>query len=107
FGQRYDADGVPQGAEFRVHAASVGEQGRPSVAMDTAGNFVVVWHALHIAGRRFDALGTPQGAELEVSTDLGSFQNLASVAAGATGEFVAVWISHYQAGDSRGIFGQR
>jgi hypothetical protein len=107
FAQRYDTAGVPQGAEFRVHAASVGEQRRPSVAMDTAGNFVVVWHGLHIAGRGFDATGTPQGPDFEVSTDTGSFQNLPSVAAGATGDFVAVWVSEGQDGDGRGVFGQR
>jgi hypothetical protein len=107
FGQRYDAFGVPQGAEFRVHAASIGQQRRPNVAMDAAGNFVAVWEASpHIAGQRFDATGTAQGAELAVST-AASYHNLPSVAAGATGEFVAVWVAEGEDGDGRGIFGQR
>jgi hypothetical protein len=46
FAQRYDAAGVPRGAEFRVNTYTTGLQSRPSVASDTAGNWVVAWQGL-------------------------------------------------------------
>ncbi len=43
FGQRYDASGTPQGAEFQVNTFTPSAQGPASVASDARGNFVVVW----------------------------------------------------------------
>ena len=43
FGQRYDSSGAPLGLEFRVNTYTTNDQRGPSVASDTAGNFVVVW----------------------------------------------------------------
>src|SRR6185295_152428 len=65
FAKRYNAAGVPQGAEFRVNAYTSGSQRRPSVAVDGSGNFVVVWDRdfdgsnYGVFGRRFDATGAP------------------------------------------------
>jgi hypothetical protein len=42
-GQRFNASGVPQGAEFQVNATTAGFQGAAAVAADGSGNFVVVW----------------------------------------------------------------
>jgi hypothetical protein len=107
FGQRYDAQGAPQGGEFRLHTQSVGEQRRPQVAMDAAGNFVAVWAAQGpIAGRLFDAAGNPIGTEFSANTDTAFFHNLASVSANASGGFVVVWESNGQDGDNGGAFGQ-
>jgi hypothetical protein len=43
FAQRYDASGVPRGAEFRVNSYTTGHQRWPVVASDPAGNLVVAW----------------------------------------------------------------
>jgi hypothetical protein len=43
FADRYDAAGVPQGAEFQVNTFTNNGQGVPSVAMNWAGNFVIAW----------------------------------------------------------------
>src|SRR5262249_3511343 len=43
FGRRYDASGVPLGGEFQVNTYTTGRQGPAAVAVDGAGNFVVVW----------------------------------------------------------------
>ena len=43
FAQRFNAMGVPLGAEFRVNTYTTGRQGEASVASDASGNFVVVW----------------------------------------------------------------
>jgi hypothetical protein len=69
FGQRFNAAGAAQGAEFRVNTYTTGSQTRPSVATDESGNFVVVWTSYNqdsdegdIFARRFDASGNPQAA---------------------------------------------
>src|SRR5687768_18378024 len=43
YAQRYTADGVPAGAEFRVSTFTTDGQGSPAVAMSPDGNFVVAW----------------------------------------------------------------
>src|SRR5688572_3145245 len=43
FGQRFDADGVAVGSEFQVNTFTTESQSDPDVAVDGAGNFVVVW----------------------------------------------------------------
>ena len=63
FGQRFAADGSPIGAEFQVNTYTTGMQSDGSVALDDAGNFVVVWEEnpardggpRTIFGRRYDA----------------------------------------------------
>jgi hypothetical protein len=43
FGQRYDANGAPVGAEFRVNSHTTGYQVGPSPAVAANGRFVVTW----------------------------------------------------------------
>jgi hypothetical protein len=43
FGQRYASSGAPLGSQFQVNAITTGSQYLPAVAVDPAGNFVVVW----------------------------------------------------------------
>jgi hypothetical protein len=45
FAQSFDASGVRRGAEFWVNSYTTGAQTFPSVASDSAGNFVVVWQS--------------------------------------------------------------
>ena len=71
------AQGDPQGPEFRVNTYTTNQQLFPSVAADSAGNFVVVWHELSpgqdgsdfgIFGQRYDSSGAPLGPEFRVNT---------------------------------------
>ena len=121
FAQRFNAMGVPLGAEFRVNTYTTGRQGEASVASDASGNFVVVWTSefqdgggqgppgadFGVFGRRFSAAGAPLGAEFRVNTFTTFEQGLADVASDASGNFVVVWQSYAQDGNHRGIFGQR
>ncbi|MFO0864700.1 MAG: Ig-like domain-containing protein [Gemmataceae bacterium] len=43
FARRFSATGAPLGPAFLVHAASGHDQYDPRIAMDAAGNFVVIW----------------------------------------------------------------
>ena len=77
-GQRYDASGNAVGSEFQVNTYTTGNQNFPSVAVDSDGDFVVVWQSYgsvggdssygSIQGRRYDASGNPVGSEFQVNT---------------------------------------
>ncbi len=87
FSRRFDATGVPQGAELQVNTYVTGAQSRPDVALDGDGDFVIAWHSAAQDGsgngvfaRRFDANGVPQAPELQVNTYTTGNQAAASVA---------------------------
>jgi hypothetical protein len=114
FGQRFDASGVPQGAEFRVNTYTTGSQQRPAVASAANGSFVVVWEspgqdgsATGIFGQRFDPAGVPQGSEFKVNTHTANDQYWPSVTADADGDFVVAWTDLFDDGSSLGVFAQR
>jgi hypothetical protein len=95
--QRYRSNGMPVGSQFQVNTYTPGSQRDPSVALDRAGDFVVVWSGegaedyLGIHGRRFAANGTALGSELQINSDTTGFQGRASVAMDTDGDFVVVW----------------
>ena len=113
FGRLYSNSGAPVGPEFRVNTYTTANQGYPSVAADSAGNFVVTWTGLikngvpstGIFGQRYLSSGAAIGPEFQINTYTTSFQESSAVAANAAG-FVVVWQS-YQDGDGFGIFAQR
>jgi len=115
FGRRYNAAGTAQATEFRVNTYTTRGQVNPSVAMDSAGKFVVVWESYEqdgsewgIFGQRYSAAGAPQGAEFRVNTYTTGDQHGAAVAMDADGGFVVVWTGDDgQDGYQSGVFGQR
>ena len=92
-GRRFDASGSPVGAEFQVN--TTGGNTFPTVDIDGAGNFVVVWSREsppdRAFGRRFSASGVPQGPEFQVSSTVNDTQRLARVAGSPDGSFVVAW----------------
>jgi hypothetical protein len=114
FGQRYASTGAPLGPEFRVNTFTPDYQNDPSIASDSAGNFVVVWSSLDqdgsglgVFGQRYASTGAPLGPEFRVNTFTLDYQAASSVASAATGNFVVLWTSVDQDGRGRGVFGQR
>ena len=112
FARRYDASGVAQGLEFQVNSYTTGGQYDARVAMDSAGDFVVVWHSFgqdytdfDVFGQRFDAAGSPTGLEFQVNTQTAGLQTYPKVASDADGNFIVMWRSGD--GSSSGVFGQR
>jgi hypothetical protein len=107
--------GEPLGTEFRVNTYTTLNQVYPSVATDSAGNFVVVWHSQYqdgdgsfgIFGQRFSSSGMPLGSEFRVNTYTTNSQLYPSIASDPSGDFVVTWQSAAQDGSSFGIFGQR
>ena len=114
YGQRYDAAGGAQGAEFRVNEATAGNQSLPSVALDADGDFAVTWSSDEqdgsgggIYARRYDAGGAVQGAEFQVNTTTVGNQANPTAALDAAGGLVVVWSSDGQDGNSYGVYARR
>jgi hypothetical protein len=104
----------PAGPEFQVNTHATGDQSFADVAMDAAGNFVVVWASFDqdgdkwgIYGQRYGSGGNPLGLELQVNTHTSSNQLRPSIAMNGPGDFVVVWWSLNQGGDDYDIYGQR
>ena len=107
----------PVGPEFQVNTTALGNQtlrtNQRSVAMNAAGDFVVLWESDWAApapgpllyAQRFNAAGVKQGGELPVTPILHRGQSAASVAMDATGNFVVAWDNQGIA--PQGIYVQR
>src|SRR5262249_24381580 len=107
---RPGARGREVGGEFQVATSASGSAAWPGVAMDAAGNFVVVWHSFAFDGdqtgvvaRRYDSSGAPIGGEFQVNTYTTDYQWAPSVAMNASVAFVVAWQSIYQDGYAGGI----
>ncbi len=117
FGQRFSSSGVRLGSEFRVNTFTTGDQHRPDVGSDSAGNFLVVWQdgaepgggpaGRGVFGRSYDSSGAPVGPEFQVNTHTTGFHGAPAVAVNPAGGAVVVWHSDGQDGSDLGIFGQR
>lgn len=114
YARRYNAAGEAQGDAFRVNTFTAGAQDRPAVAMDSSGNFVIVWSSeaqegtmKEIYAQRYNAAGEAQGGEFRVNTTTADEQEIPSVAMKNSGEFVVSWSSKGQDGDGKGIYAQR
>jgi hypothetical protein len=111
FGQRYANSGAPLGAEFRVNSDPNGLHAAPSVAADSAGNFVVIYQFSVLApaglkGQRFASSGAPLGGEFGVGNSGYSFNP--AVASDSVGNFTVVWEAIFPGdGSGWGVFGRR
>jgi hypothetical protein len=92
---------IPLGLEFQVNFITQYAQALPSVAVDAAGNFVVVWENFdpgfanqEVWGRRFDANGNALGSGFFVNTYATGTQYHARVAMDPSGNFMVVWQSN-------------
>lgn len=114
YAQRYDANGIKLGSEFRVNSYKTGDQEAPSIAIDSAGDFVITWESFGqdgdrsgIFGRQFNSLGIAQGTEFRVNSYTPGDQQSPSVAMDGHADFVVVWSTAVEDGDGFGIVGQR
>jgi len=99
--RRYASDGSAEGSEFQVNTYTHVNQASPSVALDSRGDFVVVWWSngsagsdtsgSSIQGQRFASNGTPLGSEFQVNTSTAGNQINPAVAMRPDGDFVVVW----------------
>jgi len=115
FARRYDALGAPLGDDFAVNTTTASDQLMPDVAVDSAGNFVVVWTSYYgssldggIFAQKFDSDGMADGSEFQVSADASSRQIYPNVSLNDSGEVVVVW-AHYAGSNNQAsdVTGQR
>ncbi len=102
-GQRYDSDGTAAGSQFQVNTYTTAKQQWNDVAMNSDGEFVVVWRSLgsdgddssdySIQAQRYDSDGTAAGSQFQVNTYTTGRQDASMVAVDSGGEFVVVWQS--------------
>ncbi len=115
FGQKFNAAGQKVGPSFQVNTYTTGDQDYPAIAMDGAGNFVVVWTSLDgqdgsstgVFGQRFNSGAEKVGPEFPVNAFTASQQLEASIALEPDGGFLVAWRSFSQDGSDFGVFGQR
>ncbi len=88
--------------------------GQPAIAMDGAGNYVVVWQSVGqdgdqggIYAKRYNALGVAQGGEFRVNVVTAGDQAAPAVAMRPNGDFVVTWQSHGQDGSGWGIYARQ
>ena len=116
FAQRYNSLGAAQGGEFQVNTFTTGRQENPTVAMDSAGDFVIAWDSYGqdsstsygIYAQRYNSSGTKQGTAFLVNTFTTGNQIAPSAAMDSAGDFVISWESYGQDNNSAyGIYAQR
>ncbi len=111
--QRFDSGGNPSGGEVAVNTTIDLDQTRPSVAMTSAGDFVITWQSINqdgsgwgIYARQFDASGNPTTGEIPVNSRTDEHQQFPSVAIDDSGSFSVAWQSVNQDGGGWGIYRQ-
>ncbi|MBF0270250.1 MAG: cadherin-like domain-containing protein [Alphaproteobacteria bacterium] len=114
YGQAYNSEGIPQGAEFRVNTATVNAQINPSATGLAGGDFVVTWQSIGQDGsgygvyaQRFTADGQAVGNEFQINTYTSYHQQAPSVSALPDGGFVVAWQSSGQDGSGDGVYARR
>jgi hypothetical protein len=109
YGQRYEANGLAQGAEFRVNTTVADSQSLPSVTGTADGGFVIVWQSgavPDILAQRYNANGVVLGSEFVVNTRTAAAQTQPAIFGFDDGGFVIFWTSNNQDGSGLGVFGQ-
>jgi hypothetical protein len=105
FARRFSSAGAAVGVDFQVDLATSGNQKFPAVAIDAAGDFVVVWESSNgVFARRFSSAGAAVTGDLQANVLTGSGRR-PSVAMDSDGDFVLAWEAFDGAG--YGIFGRR
>ncbi len=109
FGQQFNPSGDLLNGQFQVNTTTIGGQSGGNVAIDSEGNFVVVWSDLsgddhNIMGKLYDANGNVVKDEFRVNTTLEFNQIAPDVAMDAVGNFVVVW--RQAASGAEGIYGR-
>ena len=112
YAQRYDNNGIPIGGNFRV-SDDIGNiiQKRPTIAMNSGGDFVIAWvdsrtQMTDIYAQRFASDGSALGSNFKINDDVGNDpREYISIAIDSGGNFVITW--HVYHNDRLDIYAQR
>ena len=97
-GRGFSAACAPIGDPFTVNNVDTGYEYEPDMAMDAAGNFMVVWYGEDkadggIFARRFNAAGAPQAGQFRVNKSQPLSQYRPAVTMDAAGNAVVAFIT--------------
>ncbi len=119
-GQRFASDGSAVGAQFQVNSYTTYSQYSPEVALDSDGDFTVVWQSWgssgtdsssrSIQGQRYASDGSTAGTEIQINSYTSFFQRYPAVAMDSDGDWVVVWSSYGSTGtdsSNESVQGQR
>lgn len=118
YAQRYNGSGDTLSSNFRVNDdVGTSWQWKPSVSMDTSGNYIICWKDIRrgswsIYAQRYDSSNHSQGGNFKIKVDNDNIfrqQWNSSVSMDASGNFVISWEDNYCWDDSTGndIYAQR
>ncbi|MEZ0374632.1 MAG: hypothetical protein ACAI44_36430 [Candidatus Sericytochromatia bacterium] len=109
YARRYKASGTPKDSAFLVNTYTTNTQVFPDVAVDSDGDFVIVWEnnydstsyntVANIHGQRYSSSGSARGDEFvinEPDTNGGNWDHFPAVAMDQDGDFVVVWPDYDQ-----------
>ncbi len=105
---------IPLGEDFQVNNSTTSYQTAAALAVDSSGEFVVVWvdysgqdgDGTGVFSRRFDSAGQAFDTEVLVNSYTTGGQRLPAVAVEGGGDFVVAWMGS-SATDDLGVSGQR
>jgi hypothetical protein len=104
--QRYSAAGVALGGAIRVATPTL-TGAQATLAMSTAGTFVVTWddagNAADVFAQRYDNAGNPVGSRLTVASGAAD-ESAPSVAMAGSGNFVVAWLDAGLGGRAAQVF---
>ncbi len=114
YARRYNKLGQALGNEFLVNSYTKNRQDNSDVAIDTNGNFVIVWQSDQqdggswgIYGQRYNSAGLVLGGEFRVNNYTSDTQFDPHVAMDAGGDFTVSWTSFNQDGSGYGVYARR
>lgn len=94
----FNADGTERFPQFTVNTSGAGQQLDPVIAMDSAGNFIIVWEDdgnedgfYEIEGRAFHADGTERLAQFTVNDRSAGQQTNPAIAMDPAGNYLVAW----------------
>jgi WD40 repeat protein/serine/threonine protein kinase len=111
FARRYDRDGALAGKEFRVNTTTEGHQFWPSAAINSRGEFAIVWSnqsqgesSWDVHAQRYNADGNPVGDEFQVNRHEVGDQWGPSLALGDDGTLVVAWHADLPSGSGHDVY---
>ena len=108
--QLFDPQDLKIGSEVQVNTTTIGDQEKPAVAMNAAGDFVVVWASQSNFADSYDIYGQifrsnqPFGSNFLINSTIPYAQTRPVVTWKNAGGFIVVWDSWMQDGGDRGVF---
>jgi hypothetical protein len=110
YARRMSLAGSPLTPEFAVNTTVIGNQESPDVAIDSDGNFDIVWDSANVDGsgqaivlQRYDSNGAVQGGNVQVNSTITlNDQFNAHISATAQGELLVTWEGEEADGDGTG-----